>query len=81
MAAATSGKSRNNETHESSTDPDSRLYRKGKTASELRFMGHTLMENRNSLIVNAVGHAGRWPCRARSGQGHGGRCSPGQPRR
>lgn len=48
------GKSRSNETHESSTDPDSRLYRKGKTASELRFMGHTLMENRNGLIVNAM---------------------------
>lgn len=48
------GKSRSNETHESSTDPDSRLYRKGKTASELRFMGHTLMDNRNGLIVNAM---------------------------
>lgn len=58
------GKSRSNETHESSTDPDSRLFRKGKTASELRFMGHTLMENRNGLIVNALvtqadGHAER----------------------
>jgi transposase len=58
------GKSRSNETHESSTDPDSRLYRKGKTASELRFMGHTLMENRNGLVVNATvtqadGHAER----------------------
>ena len=48
------GKSRSNETHESSTDPDSRLFRKGKTASELRFMGHTLMDNRNGLIVNAM---------------------------
>ena len=36
------GKKRSNETHESSTDADARLYRKGKTASELRFMGHTL---------------------------------------
>jgi len=58
------GKSRSNETHESSTDPDSRLFRKGKTASELRFMGHTLMENRNGLIINAMvtqadGHAER----------------------
>jgi transposase len=48
------GKPRSNETHESSTDPESRLYRKGKTASELRFMGHTLMENRNGLVVNAM---------------------------
>ena len=48
------GKSRSNETHESSTDPDSRLYRKGKTASELRFMGHTLTDNRHGLVVSAV---------------------------
>ncbi len=58
------GQPRSNETHESSTDPDSRLYRKGKTASELRFMGHTLMENRNGLVVSAMvtqanGHAER----------------------
>ena len=63
------GKSRSNETHESSTDPDSRLFRKGKTASELRFMGHTLMENRNGLIVNARvtqadGHAEREAAKA-----------------
>jgi hypothetical protein len=31
---------RSNETHESKTDGDARLYRKGKTASELRFRGH-----------------------------------------
>jgi len=48
------GQPRSNDTHASKTDPDSRLYRKGKTASELRFMGHTLMENRNGLIVNAT---------------------------
>lgn len=48
------GRPRSNDTHESKSDPDSRLYRKGKTASEMRFMGHTLMENRNGLIVNAM---------------------------
>jgi transposase len=48
------GQPRSNDTHESKTDPDSRLYRKGKTASELRFMGHTLMDNRNGLIVSAM---------------------------
>ena len=47
------GQPRCNDTHESKSDPDSRLYRKGKTASELRFMGHTLMDNRHGLIVNA----------------------------
>ena len=48
------GRSRSNETHESSTDVDTRLYRKGKTASELRFMGHTLEGNRHGLIASAV---------------------------
>ena len=48
------GRPRSNDTHESRSDPDSRLYRKGKTASELRFMGHTLMANPNGLIVNAM---------------------------
>ena len=48
------GKTRSNETHESSTDADARLYRKGKTASELRFMGHTLSDNRHGLIANAM---------------------------
>jgi IS5 family transposase len=46
------GRPRSNTTHELKTDPDSRLYRKGKTASELRFM--TLMENRNGLVVDAT---------------------------
>jgi transposase len=31
------GQTRSNDTHASSTDPDARLYRKGKTASELRY--------------------------------------------
>lgn len=33
------GQARSNETHASTTDADARLYRKGKTGSELRFMG------------------------------------------
>lgn len=45
--------SRSNDTHQSRTDPDARLYRKGKTASELRYMGHTLSDNRHGLIANA----------------------------
>ena len=58
------GRKRSNETHESKTDPDAKLYRKGKTASELRYMGHTLSDNRHGLVVsamvtNADGHAER----------------------
>jgi hypothetical protein len=48
------GQRRSNDTHESSTDADARLYRKGDTASELRFMGHTLRDNRHGLIASAV---------------------------
>ena len=48
------GQKRSNETHESKSDPDSRLFRKGKTASELRYMGHTLTDNRHGLVVNAM---------------------------
>ena len=48
------GRKRSNETHQSKTDPDARLYRKGKTASDLRYMGHTLSDNRHGLVVSAV---------------------------
>lgn len=48
------GKKRSNDTHESTTDADARFYQKGKTGSELRFMGHTLSDNRHGLIASAV---------------------------
>lgn len=48
------GKKRSNETHASVTDPDSRMASKGKgKEAKLSYMGHTVMENRNGLIVNA----------------------------
>jgi transposase len=48
------GEKRSNDTHESKTDSEARLYRKGNTASELRYMGHTLSDNRHGLIASAV---------------------------
>ena len=49
------GEKRSNATHESATDPEARLYRKGKgRESKLCFMGHALMENRNGLVVGGV---------------------------
>ena len=45
---------RGNETHELSTDADVRLYRRGRTASELRFMGHALTDNRHGMVVNTM---------------------------
>jgi transposase len=59
------GEKRTNQTHESKTDPDSRLYRKSKgSEAKLVHMGHVLMENRNGLAVDASvamadGHAER----------------------
>ena len=49
------GQKRSNETHESTTDPDSRLFRKslGKE-SKMSYMGHVLTENRNGFIVDAT---------------------------
>lgn len=41
-----------NDTHESKTDPDCRIYKKSAGSSaKLCYMGHLLMENRNGLIV------------------------------
>lgn len=48
------GQERSNETHESKTDPDALLARKGKgKEAKLSYNGNLLVENRNGLIVNA----------------------------
>ena len=48
------GQKRSNATHASVTDPQARFYKKSPGAGAiLCFMGHTLMENRNGLIVQA----------------------------
>jgi len=48
------GTKRSNATHDSVADPDARLYKKAPgAAAMLCFMGHTLMENRNGLVVQA----------------------------
>jgi transposase len=46
------GEQRSNDTHESTTDPEARLYRKGPgKEAKLNYLGHVLMENRNGLAV------------------------------
>lgn len=48
------GEKRSNQTHESKTDPEARLARKGKgKESRLSYTGNLLIENRNGLIINA----------------------------
>jgi transposase len=47
------GEKRLNRTHASTTDPEARLFKKGKgKEAKLCFMGHVLMENRHGLIVS-----------------------------
>jgi len=43
---------RSNETHQSTTDPEARLYKKGDgQPAKLCYIGHALMENRHGLAV------------------------------
>ena len=68
------GQKRSNDTHQSSTDPDARLYKKsyGKE-SKLSYLGHALLENRNGLIAAAMvthadGYAERDRCAVDAGR-------------
>ena len=46
------GERRKNDTHASTTDPEARLFRKGKgKEAKLCFMGHVITENRTGLVV------------------------------
>jgi len=59
------GERRSNQTHQSTTDPEARLARKGNAvAAKLSYAGHLLMEHRNALITDmelttATGYAER----------------------
>jgi transposase len=59
------GERRTNATHQSTTDPDARLYKKGVgRPAQLAYLGHVLMENRSGLVVEtrvtpADGHGER----------------------
>ena len=47
------GETRSNDTHQSTTDPEARLMRKGPgKEAKLSFMGHLLMDNRHGLAVD-----------------------------
>ena len=49
------GQARRNDTHQSTTDPDARLYKKatGREA-KLAYLGHLLTENRHGFIIESV---------------------------
>jgi transposase len=47
------GHRRTNDTHQSTTDPEARLYKKGVgRPAQLAYLGHVLMENRSGLITD-----------------------------
>ena len=49
------GEKRKNQTHESTTDPDARLYKKSKgSEAKMSYLGHALMENRHGLLVDTM---------------------------
>src|SRR3954449_5952991 len=49
------GQKRTNDTHQSKTDPDAKLYRKGNgQEAKLSYLGHVLIENRNGMIGDAL---------------------------
>ena len=49
------GEKRSNETHESTTDPEAKLFTKLKgNAAKLCYIGNLLTENRNGLVVDAL---------------------------
>jgi transposase len=49
------GEKRTNATHQSTTDPEARLAKKGKgKEAKLCLMGHVLMENRSGLVVDVA---------------------------
>ena len=48
------GEKRSNQTHQSTTDPESRLFKKAKGhEAKLAYLGEVLMENRHGLVVDA----------------------------
>ena len=47
------GERRRNDTHQSTTDPEAMLYRKGKgKEAKLAYLGHVLLDNRQGLVAN-----------------------------
>jgi transposase len=47
------GETRKNDTHQSTTDPDARLARKGAgREAKLSYAGHVLLDNRHGLVAN-----------------------------
>jgi transposase len=47
------GQTRRNDTHQSTTDPEAKLYRKGHgQESQLAYLGHVMMDNRHGIAID-----------------------------
>ena len=65
------GEKLSNETHQSTTDPEARLMRKGKgKEAKLMFMAHALMDNRHGLGERLSSDRGQRYGGERRGAGH-----------
>ena len=52
------GESRRNDTHQSTTDPDAQLVRKGQgKEAKLSYVGHVLLDNRHGLVADVCATA------------------------
>ncbi len=61
------GERRSNATHQSTTDREAQLAKKGTgKEAKLCYSAHPLMENRNTILIDFrfSGRTGRWLCRA-----------------
>ena len=62
------GRSRRNDTHQSTTDPDAQLARKGQgKEAKLSYAGHVLLDNRHGLVANVCVTRGDRHGRTRGG--------------
>jgi transposase len=49
------GQTRRNDTHQSTTDPEAKLYRKGHgQESRLAYLGHVMMDNRHGIAIDTL---------------------------
>jgi hypothetical protein len=75
------GERRSNDTHASTSDPEARLYRKGKgKEAKLSYIGNALTENRHGLVVEAELGSATGPIEREAAQTMIVRHSPGSRR-
>jgi transposase len=49
------GQTRRNDTHQSTTDPEAKLYRKGgRQESRMAYLGHVMMDNRHGIAIDTL---------------------------